>query len=230
MSTQKAKTVSGELTVVNPILVNMALPALKISVAMGADTTPDEAISAVDTLFGAMDEFNKNLCSLRVAAGHMIREIKDRELYRPRFDDFEGYKAYLAEKHGLSRTVVQDALLTVTIFPKIKAEDVKDMKSVVNLANAARAARHMEPKDAQKLLKEASKMSVLKFREKLEDDGLLPKRGRPDGGRRSSGPVLLRILVPASLSKRFKDKVAQLGVKEEKFFRTLLDLADAQVA
>ncbi len=221
MLQKNIKAVSGELTIVTPISANITLPAVKVNVTMGAKTTSEEALAAVDTLCEAYNQANQGLCGMRVLIGRTIKEVRDRKLFQPQFANFEDYLAHIDQTHGLSRSVVQDAILGVTVFPKAKPEDVKDMK-VVNFTRAARAAKHADPKQAAVIFKEAAKLSVNAFQQKMENDGFLQKRGRPDGGHKTSGPVQLRIMVSAAIAKRFRALAAAAGGDEGTFFRSLL--------
>lgn len=221
----KIKTVSGEVTALTPIAANVTLPALKINVRLGADVTAEDAMAAVETVCSAYNNQHQGLCALRVVIGKIVKEVRDRDLFRPKFSSFDAYLEHLDEKYGLSRSVVQDAILGVTVFPKVKPTDVQKMK-VVNFTNAARAAKKAEPAVAERIFNEAKKLPVARFREKMEDDGFLIKRGRPDGGSRKSGAVILRIKVSATIAERFR-KLAEdvAGGDEGKYFRSLLSLS-----
>jgi hypothetical protein len=216
----KITEVSGEI-LTGAVSGNLKLPMLSVSVSLTPDTTSTQAMHAVDAVCTALARQAQSIGYLRVLLGRLLAEVQDRELYKPEFATFEAYKESLDVKYRLSRTVLNNALMIVRQLPDMQPEDAAD-KPVVSLMLVARAAANgAETKVVKKLLKEAGERTIEEFREKVEEQGLVGKRGRPNGGARRSGPVTLRIITNARTAGRFRDRA---GDDPGKYLERLLSL------
>lgn len=221
----KATEVSG-VVLTGAVNGNLKLPTLNISVSLTADTTSVQAMHAVDAVCTALARQAQSIGYLRVLLGRLLAEVQDRELYKPEFVTFEAYKESLDVKYRLSRTVLNNALMIVRQLPHITPEDAAD-KPVVSLMLVARAAANgAETRVVNRLFKESGEKTIDEFREKVEEQGLVGKRGRPEGGARKSGPVTLRIVTSARAKKKFLDRA---GDDPGKYLEILLSL-DVQAA
>lgn len=208
---------------------NLKLPTLNISVSLTADTTSVQAMHAVDTVCTAYSLQTRSLGYLRTLFGKLMVEIQNRELYKPEFRYFELYMDSLDEKYRLSRTVITNAMRLVRDVPGLSPEEAED-KPIVSLMLVARAAKQgADSRVVKKLLKEAGERTIDDFREMVEEQGLVGKRGRPEGGARKSGPVTLRIVTSARTANKFRDRA---GDNPGKYLEQLLaiDTESARVA
>lgn len=216
----KATEVSG-VVLTGAVNGNLRLPTLNISVSLTADTTSVQAMHAVDAVCTALARQAQSIGYLRVLLGRLLAEVQDRELYKPEFVTFEAYKESLDVKYRLSRTVLNNALMIVRQLPHITPEDAAD-KPVVSLMLVARAAANgAETRVVNRLFKESGEKTIDEFREKVEEQGLVGRRGRPEGGARKSGPVTLRIVTSARAAKKFRDRA---GDDPGKYLEVLLSL------
>lgn len=181
-------------------------PKTNLIVSLTDDVTPAQAQSAVNQVCVALARHSNSVTYCRVVLGGLMLDVQDRQLFKPDFKSFQAYMRGLEEKHGLSRSVIQDAMLFSRTFPKVQPKEVEDAP-IVNLTLAARAARNSEPKEAREILKDASRLSIVAYREKLVEKKYIPPQGRPDGGNKKTGNVNLLVNgVGAKIATLFRER------------------------
>ncbi len=138
------------------------------------------------------------LCEALVL-GQVLVRIQDNKLYNPDYRSFRQFLMDAEKKTKTSRSILFECM-SIAAIPRIEPEEVEKMP-YTNVNLLARAAKVIEdPKILTEVRKDAAKLGVAAYREKLEAKGLLAKRGRPDG-RRRRGPITLHITVPNTLGR-----------------------------
>lgn len=202
---------------------NELVPALNmpvLNIAINPDATPDQAMSAVDTVCDALSKWEASTERLRVLLGRLMAEVKDKKLYKPQFSTFEEFTQEIVKKHRLSRSTVRDSIMIVRRLPGLEPEDAEKMP-LTNLTLAARAAKNMEPKAVTGLLRSAARLSIVAFRDKVAD--LLPsKKVRP------FGKISIRIVVGKGIAARWE--MLTRDSDPAKIFAALVSEASRSVA
>lgn len=206
---------------------SITLPQLKLKISVQPDATTEKAIEAIDIVCGALARQESSVVSLRQMLGKLLVETKARKLFKPTYRTFEEFKQEVCRRNQISRATVQDAMAIAEELPMLAAEQAAVIP-LTNITLAARAARGMEPPAVRLLLKSAEKMSVLQFREKVESEGLVEKRGavgRPAG---KSTTTLLRIRVTKAVAARWEAFVG--GKDAGRMLASLLSAARESMA
>lgn len=195
------KALTGEVLTGPPVKIPTAIA--RMSVSMSEKTDPESAQHYVGVVCEAYALRDDDLSKMRVLLGKMVFAVRKHKLYQPQFRLFGDYLSYLEKEHGVSGTVIYNAVRMVEQLAGVSSEVLSGL-SVKNQNTATIAARRAEPAQVKEIMKYAS-LPNPQFREKLEEKGLLNKQGRPEGGKRDSGVVNLVILaVAAKAAQRFR--------------------------
>lgn len=150
----------------------VAAPALKLSVALSATSTHQQAMKAIDSLCGALHTQEVSIEHTRRVLGKTLAVVQDHRLYEPEFSSFEQFSVSIATRHRVSRATLRDSLFIARRLPDLTTEQAEAI-SMVNLSLVARAAKDAKPGDVKMLLRDAARMPITEFRTSLQGRGLI---------------------------------------------------------
>ncbi len=136
----------------------IALHGFNIKVSINEDSTATEAHRAIDTICAALNVSEGSSERLRHALGKVLAHVKDHDLYKDDFADFEAFKEYVGNKHRLSRATLQDSLMVATQLPKLTGEQAEKIP-ITNLTLVARAAKNASLAKVKSMLKKAETLT-----------------------------------------------------------------------
>lgn len=196
------------------------IPAIKLSIRIGPDSTRAEVMREVDRLGKMMNTYLATGKRIGLLLGHVMALVKDRELYKPEHATFEDYRLAIADKYGLSRTTVSLDLQIARALPRVTPEQARKIPTT-NLVLVARASKNASDSKLASLLVQAEKSSIVEFRRSMEKRGLITQRLHPGlvklvlrvtkatrkdwhkfRGDRSDEQALSAIVMPARPAKR----------------------------
>lgn len=114
----------------------IALHGFNVRVNITEDSTATEANRAIDAICAALNVAEGSSERLRHALGKVLAHVKDHELYKDDFEDFEAFKEYVGTKYRLSRATLQDTLMVATQLPKLTGEQAEKIP-ITNLTLVA---------------------------------------------------------------------------------------------
>lgn len=213
------KALTGEVET-GPLKISTTL--MKMSVSMTAKTDPEAAQRYVDMVCVAIGKEEDNINKLRNLLGRMALAVRINKLYQPNFKLFRDYVQHLEDTHGLKTSSIYNAIGFVQQFAGVTPDQAAEIP-IRNQVIAAQAARTAEPGQLKEIVRYASRPEA-EYREKLQERGLLPKLGRPEGGKRDNGTVTLAVpLVSAKVAQRFRANAKEHG-GPAKYLNHLLNL------
>jgi hypothetical protein len=174
----------------------MSIPSLKVRVSLSETSTNVEAMAAAADVCAALSQQDSSVEQLRFILGRVLSEIKDKRLFEPEHASFEQFTKVLALKHRLSRSTIQDSLMIARRLPDVRLEQVEDIP-ITNLTLVARAAKNKQPRQINKLLRDARR-PIAEFRENLERQGLIHRKPV-----NSETGVVIRISVKPAVAKEW---------------------------
>ncbi len=205
---EKAIALTGEVLTGPPVRIPPALT--KMSVSMSEKTDPDSAQRYIEVVCEALRNRGDDVIRLRMLLGKMALAVKKYKLYQPAFPLFRQYVESLESTYELGKSTIYNAMAWVENLDGVTPAQVEGV-SVMNMNTATQAARRAEPSQVQEIMKYA-KLPNPKFEKKLQEKGLLVKRGRPEGGARETGTVNLIIpSVNAKTAQRYRANAAEHG-------------------
>lgn len=180
-------------------------PALKVHISLGPKANSLQAMEAIDAICVALSRQEASAQHLRILLGRTLAAIQEKRLYEPDHATFEEFTLAVAEKHRLSRTTVRESLMIAKNLPMLDMRQAEEMP-MLNIALAARAAKKASPREMPGIIKAATRTTVIEFRQKMEERGLIAHRGRPEGEK--SDTVTLHIKVKPAVADRWREIVA----------------------
>lgn len=202
------KALTGEVLTGPPMKIPTEMT--RMSVSMSEKTDPEAAQNYIAVVCAAYSKRELDISNLRVLLGKMVLAVRENKLYQPRFKLFGEYMEHLEKEHGVSTATIYNAVGMIEQLPDVPTE-VLGRLSVKNQRTATQAARRAEPEQVKQIMKYAG-LPNPKYREKMEDLGLLPKQGRPEGGQRTSGTTYLNIPdISVRMALRFRTHAKEYG-------------------
>lgn len=154
------------------------VPAIRLSINVGPDSTRAEVMREVNRLGNMMNSYLATGKRIGLLLGHVMALVQDRELYKPEYETFEEYRLAIAEKYGLSRSTVSADLQIARALPKVTPEQARRIPTA-NLTLVARACKMAGAGRVAGLLAAAEKTPILEFRRTMEKRGLITQRLHP---------------------------------------------------